>query len=298
MKADDIADLRPLNPCPALRLPTERRVVRLNKMVAGDIGLPRERVRCALSLLTYLGNGYFEENPELNHDLRWIACAYEQTDRCERAGSALFIAYANGRAMSETLKKKVAIGLVDQVAAIYQHALETFPGATLPLPLGPAAARNAAGIDGATVHDERDRGVALLISAALHGTLTVWPYGEKPWNIDLPNAQAVRGRSFNGSVQVEGNVDGLHWHDLWFSVHGLPVTERTAISDVSGKRFFPGRVGAEIYHKLLIHFMQRDICLFELYEFVDPALGPGKNSTHEIASFRFLRKADAGLFSE
>ena len=43
MKADDIADLQPLNPCTALRLPTERRVVRLNKMVAGNIGLPQER---------------------------------------------------------------------------------------------------------------------------------------------------------------------------------------------------------------------------------------------------------------
>jgi hypothetical protein len=63
-----------------------------------------------------------------------------------------------------------------------------------------------------------------------------------------------------------------------------------------GERFFSGKVDARIFLKLLPHFIDRSICVFELHEFVDPLGLPGKGSTDEMSSFEFVRMPDTGLF--
>ena len=55
---------------------------------------------------------------------------------------------------------------------------------------------------------------------------------------------------------------------------------------------------ARIFLKLLPHFVDRSVCVFELHEFVDPLGIPGKGSTYEMSSFEFVRKPDTGLFAE
>jgi hypothetical protein len=64
------------------------------------------------------------------------------------------------------------------------------------------------------------------------------------------------------------------------------------------KRFFSGKGDAKIFLKLLPHFIDLSICVFELHEFVDPLAIPGKGSTYEMSSFEFVRKPDPGLFAE
>jgi hypothetical protein len=54
--------------------------------------------------------------------------------------------------------------------------------------------------------------------------------------------------------------------------------------------------GRKIFLKLLPHFIDRSICVFELHEFVDPLGPPGKGSTYEMSSFEFVRMPDTGLF--
>jgi len=57
-------------------------------------------------------------------------------------------------------------------------------------------------------------------------------------------------------------------------------------------------VHAKIFLKLLPHFVDRSVCVFELHEFVDPLGLPGKGSTYEMNSFEFVRKPHSGLFAE
>ncbi len=117
--------------------------------------------------------------------------------------------------------------------------------------------------------------------------------------IEIPDAHVSRSRSYRATLKVEGHVDGLRWHNLAFSVHGELLARPEAASDEgSGKRFFSGKVDAKIFLKLLPHFVERSICVFELHEFVDPLAIPGKGSSYEMCAFEFVRKADAGLFAE
>jgi hypothetical protein len=82
-------------------------------------------------------------------------------------------------------------------------------------------------------------------------------------------------------------------------VHGAPLdSPETANDEGSGQRFFNGKVDASMFAKLLPHFVDRSVCIFELHEFVDPLAVPRKGSTYEMSSFEFVRKADAGLFAE
>ena len=151
----------------------------------------------------------------------------------------------------------------------------------------------------AAADDPRDRGFALLNAAAVKGRLNICARGAPPFVIEVPDANVSRSRSYRGTLKVEGHVDGLRWHNLAFSVHGAPLARPDAANDEgSGKRFFSGKVDARIFLKLLPHFVDRSICVFELHEFVDPLGIPGKGSTYEMSSFEFVRKADTGLFAE
>jgi hypothetical protein len=147
--------------------------------------------------------------------------------------------------------------------------------------------------------DRLDRGLALLHAAAVKGRVNVCPRGAALFVIEVPDANVSRSRSYRGTLKVEGHVDGLRWHNLAFSVHGAPVPNPGGSDDLnSGKRFFSGKVDARIFLKLLPHFIDRSICVFELHEFVDPLGIPGKGSTYEMSSFEFVRKPDTGLFAE
>jgi hypothetical protein len=107
------------------------------------------------------------------------------------------------------------------------------------------------------------------------------------------------GRSYRGTLKVEGDVDGLRRHNLAFSVHGAPLPNSGGSDDLnSAKRFFSGKVDARIFLKLLAHFVDRSICVFELHEFVDPLAIPGKGCSYEMCAFEFVRKPDPGLFAE
>jgi hypothetical protein len=327
MHVDDIADLRALKPWAALSITMERRAIRLGKLVAGELFLHRERVRHAVALLQVIADEYFRERPSLIRDLVWAVSEFEEMERCEIAGAAIFVAFAEGRAKDDNQVAAVTNSLLDQLALIRQHALEAMPNANLQLPFnqqsqsGPVDSnpnadsqrsaqilaensgttnpdRPVVGTVNASADDPRDRTLALLKAAAVNGKVNICPRGAAPFVIDLPNTQASHSRSYRGTLKVEGQVDGLRWHNLAFSVHGAPLLDPNAANDAnSGKRFFSGKVDAKIFLKLLPHFVDRSVCVFELHEFVDPLGMPGKGSTYELSSFEFVRKMDTGLFA-
>jgi hypothetical protein len=66
--------------------------------------------------------------------LVWAVSAFEELERCEVAGAALFVAFAEGRAKDDDLVKTVTNSLLDQLALICQHAIEAMPNASLQLP--------------------------------------------------------------------------------------------------------------------------------------------------------------------
>jgi hypothetical protein len=271
---------------------------------------------------------YFRERQSLTRDLLWAVSEFEELEHCEVAGAAVFVAFAEGHARDDSLVQTVTNSLLDQLALIYQHAIEAMPNASLQLPFehesqrGPADAHPNTGLHttprcltkaheqqapdrpetgpiDAAADDPRDRGLALLHAAAVKGRANVCPRGAAPFVIEVPDANVSRSRSYRGTLKVEGHVDGLRWHNLAFSVHGAPVPNAGGSDDLnSGKRFFSGKVDARIFLKLLPHFIDRSICVFELHEFVDPLGIPGKGSTYEMSSFEFVRKPDTGLFVE
>jgi hypothetical protein len=328
MYVDDIADMRTLRPWVALSVTMERRAIRLGKLLAGELFIHRERVRHAAALLRVIADEYFREQPSLTRDLVWAVSEFEETERCEVAGAAVFVAFAEGRAKNEDLVKTLTSSLLDQLALICQHAIEAMPNASLQLPFEQESQRRLAdahpntglhttptmsnhcsattgadrpevGTIDAAANDPRDRGLALLHAAAVKGRVNVCPRGAAPFVIEVPDANVSRSRSYRGTLKVEGQVDGLRWHSLAFSVHGAPLPNPGGSDDLnSGKRFFSGKVDARIFLKLLAHFIDRSVCVFELHEFVDPLGIPGKGSTYEMSSFEFVRKPDTGLFVE
>jgi hypothetical protein len=278
------------------------------------------------ALLRVIADEYFREQPSLTRDLVWAVSAFEELEHCEVAGAALFVAFAEGCAKDEDLVKTVTNSLLDQLALICRRAIEAMPNASLQLPFeqesqrGPAdshpntdsqrstqilaessgtagASRAELGPVNAAADDRLDRGLALLKAAAVKGRVNVCPRGAPPFVIEVPDANVARSRSYRGTLTVEGHVDGLRWHNLAFSVHGAPVPNAGGSDDLnSGKRFFSGKVDARIFSKLLPHFIDRSICVFELHEFVDPLGITGKGSTYEMSSFEFVRMPDTGLF--
>ena len=318
MYVDDIADMRALRPWVALSVTMERRAIRLGKLFAGELFIHRERARHAAALLQVIAEEYFRERPSLDRDLVWAVSEFEETERCEVAGAAVFVAFAQGHAKDDELMQTVTNSLLDQLALIYQHAIEAMPNSSLQLPFEPSntnphatttipgrstattdTSQSAAGNNDAAADDPRDRGLALLNAAAVKGRVNICPRGAAPFVIEVPDAHASRSRSYRGTLKVEGHVDGLRWHNLAFSVHGAPIANLDKSDDQnSGKRFFSGKVDARIFLKLLPHFVDRSVCLFELHEFVDPLSMPGKGSTYEMSSFEFVRNADTGLFAE
>ena len=64
----------------------------------------------------------------------WAVSEFEETERCEVAGAAVFVAFAEGHAKDDDLVQTVTNSLLDQLALIYQHAIETMPNASLQLP--------------------------------------------------------------------------------------------------------------------------------------------------------------------
>jgi hypothetical protein len=258
----------------------------------------------------------------------WAVSEFEETERCEVAGAAVFMAFAEGRAKDDDLVTTVTNSLLDQLALIYQHAIEAMPNANLQLPFEQesqcgladshpntdpqrsaqmlAESSGTAGTDrpeprtiDAAADDRLDRGLALLKAAAVKGRVNVCPRGAAPFVIEVPDANVSRSRSYRGTLKVEGHVDGLRWHNLAFSMHGAPLPNAGGSDDLnSGKRFFTGKVDARIFLKLLPHFVDRSVCVFELHEFVDPLFIAGKGSTYEMSSFEFVRKPDTGLFAE
>jgi hypothetical protein len=328
MHLENIADMRALRPWVALSVTMERRAIRLGKLLAGELFIHRERVRHAAALLRVIADEYFREQPSLTRDLVWAVSAFEELERCEVAGAALFVAFAEGRAKDDDLVTTVTNSLLDQLALICQHAIEAMPNASLQLPFeqesqrGPVdshpntdsqrsaqmlaessgtsgASRAELGTVNAAADDRLDRGLALLTAAAVKGRVNVCPRGAAPFVIEVPDASVSRSPSYRGTLKVEGHVDGLRWHNLAFSVHGAPLHNPDAANDEnSGKRFFSGKVNARIFLKLLPHFVDRSVCVFELHEFVDPLGIPGKGSTYEMSSFEFVRKPDTGLFAQ
>ena len=298
------------------------------KLLAGELFIHRERVRHAAALLQVIAEEYFRERPSLARDLVWAVSEFEETERCEVAGAAVFVAFAEGCAKDDDLVKTVTASLLDQLALIHQHA-ETMSSANLRLPFPQESGRGLAAdshpnsdlhttvamsdkfstntdavrpqartID-AAADGPRSRGFALLNAAAVRGRLSICARGAPPFVIEIADANVSRSRSYRGTLKVEGHVDGLRWHNLAFSVHGAPIARHDAANDESsGKRFFSGKVHAKIFLKLLPHFVDRSVCVFELHEFVDPLGLPGKGSTYEMNSFEFVRKPHSGLFAE
>jgi hypothetical protein len=328
MHLDDIADMRALRPWVALSVTMERRAIRLGKLLAGELFIHRERVRHAAALLQVIADEYFREQPSLTRDLVWAVSEFEEMERCEVAGAAVFVAFAEGHARDDSLVQTVTNSLLDQLALICQHAIEAMPNSSLQLPFeqesrrGPAdahpntdsqrsdqmlaessgtsgASRAELGTVNAAADDRLDRGLALLKAAAVKGRVNVSPRGAPPFVIEVPDANVSCSRSYRGTLKVEGHVDGLRWHNLAFSVHGAPLSNPDGSDDLnSGKRFFSGKVDARIFLKLLPHFVGRSVCVFELHEFVDPLAIPGKGFSYEMCAFEFVRKPDTGLFAE
>ena len=134
MYVDDIADMRALRPWVALSVTMERRAIRLGKLLAGELFIHRERVRHAAALLRVIAEEYFRERPSLTRDLVWAVSEFEELERCEVAGAAVFVAFAEGHAKDDSLVQTVTNSLLDQLALIYQHAIEAMPNASLQLP--------------------------------------------------------------------------------------------------------------------------------------------------------------------
>jgi hypothetical protein len=328
MYVEDIADMRALRPWVALSVTMERRAIRLGKLFAGELFIHRERARHAAALLEVIAEEYFRKRPSLDRKLVWAVSEFEETERCEVACAALFVAFAEGHAKDDELVKTLPASLVDQLALMREHAeamsnanlrlpfaqesggglaadshpnaeLHTTPGMSDKCPTNTGAALPQAGPIDAAADGPRSRGFALLNAAAVRGRLNICARGAPPFVIEMPDANVSRSRSYCGTLKVEGHVDGLRWHNLAFSVHGAPLARPdTANDEGSGKRFFSGKVDAKIFLKLLPHFVERSICVFELHEFVDPLGIPGKGSTYEMSSFEFVRKPDTGLFAE
>src|SRR6202521_2967251 len=276
MYVDDIANMRALRPWVALSVTMERRAIRLGKLLAGELFIHRERVRHAAALLQVIADEYFRERPSLTRDLVWAVSEFEELERCEVAGAAVFVAFAEGHTKDDSLVQTVTNSLLDQLAIICQHAIEAMPDASLQLPFeqesrrGPAgshphtephrfdqmldessgaagAGRPKVGTTDAAADDPRNRGLALLHAAAVKGRVNVCPRGVAPFVIEVPDANVSRSRSYRGTLKVEGHVDGLRWHNLAFSVHGAPIANPDAANDeTSGKRFFSGKVDAKI----------------------------------------------------
>jgi len=263
----------------------------------------------------------------LDRDLVWVVSEFEETDRCEVAGAALFVAFAEGRAKDDELVKTVTAALLDQLALIHRHG-KALSNANLELSLGrelyrgladchatrdPETARSMSEERSATADAKRprdrsidaaadaarSRGFALLSAAAVKGQLNICVCGAPPFIIEVPDASGPRNRPYHRTFKVEGHVDGLRWHSLGFCVHGAPLDRpETGNDEGSGQRFFNGKVDARLFAKLLPHFVDRSVCIFELHEFVDPLAVPGKGSTYEMSSFEFVRKPDTGLFAD
>jgi hypothetical protein len=328
MYVDDIADMRALRPWVALSVTMKRRAVRLGKLFAGELFIHRERVRHAAALLQVIAEEYFRERPSLDRDLVWAVSEFEETEHCEVAGAGVFVAFAEGHTKDDELVQTVTNSLLDQLTLICRHGIDGMPNASLQLPFtessqnaaprsnrrtdsqGPAKLPDEtsgttgegspeAGTIDAAADDPRSRGFAFLNAAAVKGRVTICPHGAPPFAIEISEAHASRSRSYRGTLNVEGYVDGLRWHNLAFSVHGVPLARPDAANDEgSGKRFFSGKVDARIFLKLLPHFIDRSVCVFALLEFVDPLATSGKASTYEMSSFEFVRKEDSGLFAE
>jgi hypothetical protein len=327
MSVDDIAEMRALRPWVALSVTMERRAIRLGKLFAGQLFIHRERARHAAALLQAVAEEYFRKRPSLDHRFVWAVSEFEETEHCEVAGAALFVAFAEGHAKDDDLVKALTASLLDQLALIHQHA-EAMSSASLRLPFqasghgvaadshpnadphttlamsdqcptNTGADRPLTGPIDAAADGPRSRGFALLNAAAVKGRLKICARGASPFVIEIPDANVSRNRSYRGTLKVEGHVDGLRWHNLAFSVHGAPLARTDGANDEgSGKRFFSGKVDAKIFLKLLPHFVERSICVFELREFVDTLAVPGKGSTYEMSSFEFVRRPDTGLFAD
>ena len=208
MYVDDIADMRALRPWVALSVTMERRAIRLGKLLAGELFIHRERVRHAAALLQVIAEEYFRERPSLTRDLVWAVSEFEELEHCEVAGAAVFVAFAEGRAKDDDLVKTVTNSLLDQLALIYQHAIEAMPNASLQLPFEQESQRGLAdahpntglhttptmadqcsattgadrpeiGTIDAAADDPRDRGLALLHAAAVKGRVNVCPRGAR-----------------------------------------------------------------------------------------------------------------------
>ena len=96
MYVEDIADMRALRPWVALSVTMERRAFRLGKLFAGELFIHRERARHAAALLQAIAEEYFLERPSLDRNLVWAVSEFEETEHCEVAGAALFVAFAEG----------------------------------------------------------------------------------------------------------------------------------------------------------------------------------------------------------
>jgi len=327
MYVEDIADIRALRPWIALSVTMERRAIRLGKLFAGELFVHRERARHAAALLHAIAEDYFRQRPSFDRDLVWTVSEFEETQRCEIAGAALFIAFAEGRAKDDDLVETVTTSLLDQLALIHRHGqamsntnlelglerelqrgLADSPAGSGPQAAPTISAKRSAPADterpgdkpiGTPADAPRSRGFALLNAAALKGRLNICARGAPPFVIEVADARLSRDRSYRRTLKLERQVDGLRWHSLAFSVHGAPLTPPDAANDEgSGQRFFSGKVDARMFAKLLPHFVDRSFCIFELHEFIDPLAVPGKGSTYEMNSFEFIRKADTGLFAE
>jgi hypothetical protein len=58
----------------------------------------------------------------LDRNLVWAISEFEETERCEVAGAAPFLAFAEGCAKDDDVVKMLPASLLDQLALIHQHA--------------------------------------------------------------------------------------------------------------------------------------------------------------------------------
>ena len=207
-------------------------------------------------MLQAIAEEYFRERPSLDRNLVWAVSEFEETEHCEVAGAALFVAFAEGCAKDDDLVKTVTASLLDQLALIHQHA-DAMSSANLRLrfqqesghglaadahpntdlhttlamsdkcPTNTGADRPQTGPIDAAAEGPRSRGFALLNAAAVKGRLNICARGAPPFVIEIPDANLSRSRSYRGTLKVEGLVDGLRWHNLAFSVHGAPFVVLT-----------------------------------------------------------------------